>query len=217
MICLRAEPRSETAAAPPAGIVTEYTDGIYLQDKQSTEGEIALAQSDMERAVDRVQWSDRMLLKGYNSKAQNLSDHSALENAKFKLEQSQTKMKVLEQFTHEKTVKELKSEVEKARSDELAKEQTWQLEQTKEKKLRTQIENCRLIAPGDGIVELLGLDDPAIFITGFARPNLHYSAQNCSSDRDKDEALFRFLEANPGAGIVYASTRKLAPRSVRSN
>jgi ATP-dependent DNA helicase RecQ len=58
------------------------------------------------------------------------------------------------------------------------------------------------------IVELLGLDDPRVFIAGFERPNLFYSVQMCASDRDKDEALFRFLADNPGSGIVYASTRK---------
>jgi ATP-dependent DNA helicase RecQ len=58
------------------------------------------------------------------------------------------------------------------------------------------------------IVELLGLHDPAVFITGFARPNLHYGVQICPSDRDKDQALLKFLNDHPGSGIVYASTRK---------
>ncbi len=58
------------------------------------------------------------------------------------------------------------------------------------------------------IVELLRLRDAKVFITGFARPNLFYGVQGCSTDRDKDEALFRFLQQNPGSGIVYASTRK---------
>jgi ATP-dependent DNA helicase RecQ len=58
------------------------------------------------------------------------------------------------------------------------------------------------------IVELLSLRDPKIFITGFERPNLFYAVQHCSTDRDKDDALFRFLQQNPGSGIVYASTRK---------
>jgi len=58
------------------------------------------------------------------------------------------------------------------------------------------------------IVELLNLDNPAVFITGFARPNLHYAVQICPTDRDKDERLFKFLAEHPGSGIVYASTRK---------
>ena len=58
------------------------------------------------------------------------------------------------------------------------------------------------------IVELLNLHEPAIYITGFARPNLHYSVHVCPSDRDKDETLFRFLARHPGSGIIYASTRR---------
>jgi ATP-dependent DNA helicase RecQ len=58
------------------------------------------------------------------------------------------------------------------------------------------------------IIELLNLREPAVFITGFARPNLFYSVQMCASDRDKDAALFRFLDEGHGPGIIYASTRK---------
>jgi ATP-dependent DNA helicase RecQ len=58
------------------------------------------------------------------------------------------------------------------------------------------------------IVELLNLHEPAVFITGFARPNLHYSVRVCPTDRDKDQTLFSFLAENPGSGIIYASTRK---------
>ncbi len=58
------------------------------------------------------------------------------------------------------------------------------------------------------IVELLNLHEPAVYITGFARPNLHYGVQVCPSDRDKDRTLLGFLEENPGSGIIYASTRK---------
>jgi ATP-dependent DNA helicase RecQ len=58
------------------------------------------------------------------------------------------------------------------------------------------------------IVKMLNLREPEIFITGFARPNLHYGVQVCPTDKDKDEALFRLLDATPGSGIVYASTRK---------
>ncbi len=58
------------------------------------------------------------------------------------------------------------------------------------------------------IVEMLNLHEPEVFITGFARPNLFYSVRVCPSDKDKDAGLFRFLDENPGSGIVYASTRK---------
>ncbi len=132
--------------------VTEYIEGVYKQEHETAQGEIALAKSELKRAEDRLEWSNRMLEKGYVSKAQNVADKVGLEQKKFALEQAQTKLSVLEKYTKEKTIKELKSEVEKTKSDELAKKQTYQLEQDKEAKLVTQIANCKLAAPGDGLV-----------------------------------------------------------------
>ena len=132
--------------------VTEYMEGIYKQDLETVNGEIALADSERKRAEDRLEWSNRMLEKGYVSKAQNIADKVGLEQKIFAFEQAQTKKKVLLDYTRDKTIKELKSEVEKTRSDELAKQQTWQLEKDKEAKLEKQIKNCKLFAPGDGLV-----------------------------------------------------------------
>ena len=132
--------------------VTEYVDGIFKQEHETAKGEIALAESDRKRAEDRLVWSNNMFIKGYVSKGQNISEKLSLDRAIFSFEQAQTKMNVLEQFTKDKTIKELKSEVEKARSDELAKQATWDLEKTKEAKLRRQIVNCKLYAPSDGLV-----------------------------------------------------------------
>ncbi len=132
--------------------VKEYKEGIYLQDKATIQGEIKLADSDLVRAADRVDWATRMYEKGYVSKAQKVSEELNLQKAKFTFEQSQSKLEVLEKYTKAKTIKELESEVEKSLSDELAKKQTYQLERDKEAKLEKQIANCKLLAPGDGIV-----------------------------------------------------------------
>ena len=59
---------------------------------------------------------------------------------------------MLVEYTKDKTIKELESEVEKAHSDELAKQATWELEKAKEAKLEKQIANCKLNAPIDGLV-----------------------------------------------------------------
>jgi multidrug efflux pump subunit AcrA (membrane-fusion protein) len=132
--------------------VVEYVEGIYKQEFETVQGEIALADAEQKRAADRIEWSDRMFQKGYLSKAQNIADQVSLKQKVFALEQAQTKKAVLEKYTRDKTIKELKSEVEKAKSDELAKQQTWELEKDKEAKLEKQIKNCKLFAPGDGIV-----------------------------------------------------------------
>ena len=58
------------------------------------------------------------------------------------------------------------------------------------------------------IIDQLGLRDPRVFITGFARPNLHYEVLTPQGQKQKDEALLRFLDEAGRPGIIYASTRK---------
>ena len=47
--------------------VVEYKEGIFKQDLATVEGEIKLAESDLSRAEDRVDWAQRMFVKGYVS------------------------------------------------------------------------------------------------------------------------------------------------------
>jgi ATP-dependent DNA helicase RecQ len=58
------------------------------------------------------------------------------------------------------------------------------------------------------IIEQLALRTPRTFVTGFARPNLHLEVQSPNSLSEKDNALVDFLSHNPGAGIIYVSSRK---------
>ncbi|WP_435021571.1 efflux RND transporter periplasmic adaptor subunit [Tundrisphaera sp. TA3] len=132
--------------------VVEYIEGLYKQEISTNAGEKSLAESDLERAIDRHKWSSRMLEKGYVSISSNIADKLSVDKAKFELEKAQTAYEVLTKYTKEKTIKELRSEVEKARADELSKASVWALEKTKEAKLIKQINACILKAPADGIV-----------------------------------------------------------------
>ncbi|MBX9654664.1 RecQ family ATP-dependent DNA helicase, partial [bacterium] len=58
------------------------------------------------------------------------------------------------------------------------------------------------------IVEQLKLNDPAIFVRGFDRPNLHYGVSLVRTKADKLNMLFEFDELIPGAKVVYVSSRK---------
>ncbi len=60
----------------------------------------------------------------------------------------------------------------------------------------------------DDISELLGLKSPRVYVTGFARENLRFGVVQAKSDRDKDERLTSYLATQPGAGIIYAATRR---------
>src|SRR6185295_10428860 len=60
----------------------------------------------------------------------------------------------------------------------------------------------------DDVARQLQLREPKVFITGFARANLRFEVQEPQGDLGKYEALRVFLEEAPGAGFIYAATRK---------
>jgi RNA polymerase sigma factor (sigma-70 family) len=132
--------------------VEEYKEGIYKEDAATMQGEIELAKSDLQRAQDRVEWARRMYDKGYVSKVQKTSEELNYERAKVTLDNAQTKKHVLDKFTKDKTIKELESEVEKARAYELKTKAMWNLEQRREAELNKQISKCTIRSPGDGLV-----------------------------------------------------------------
>ena len=68
------------------------------------------------------------------------------------LERTKIKQNVLESFTKPRTIKELKADVERKRSDELAKRATWELEISKARNLERQIAACDIKAPADGTI-----------------------------------------------------------------
>lgn len=60
----------------------------------------------------------------------------------------------------------------------------------------------------EDICSVLELDNPATFVSGFARENLSLQVNTPSSNSEKDARLIEFLQSTDGSGIVYASTRK---------
>jgi ATP-dependent DNA helicase RecQ len=58
------------------------------------------------------------------------------------------------------------------------------------------------------IVAQLGLRSPAIYITGFDRPNLRYESKSLSKEFEKDQELANLVQKETGSGIIYCATRK---------
>jgi ATP-dependent DNA helicase RecQ len=58
------------------------------------------------------------------------------------------------------------------------------------------------------IVNQLGLQNPALFVTGFDRPNLDFRVQEVSGEPEKLEAIRALLHGGMNRGIIYAATRK---------
>ena len=113
----------------------EYIEYIFPQDLASIVGEIRLAESDLARAKDRLERA-RFEKRFF---PQALSEELTFKKAQFTLEQAQSKRKVLVEYTRGKTIKELESEVEKARVSEVVKKKAWEPEKAKEAELKRQL------------------------------------------------------------------------------
>jgi RND family efflux transporter MFP subunit len=152
--------------------VIAYVEGSYKQERETVLGDIAAARSAIAKAEVRLERTRRAsqrlhdILSEKGAKATaaeivaglDVEDRvdvaeQALEREKRTLERAETTRQVLEKYTRDKTVKQLQGEAEQAKSDELARQQAWKLEKDKEARLETQISNCKLLAPSDGIVE----------------------------------------------------------------
>ncbi len=130
--------------------VLEYKEGIFVQDLATSEGEIKLAESDLLRAEDNLEWSRRMYDKGYQSMAAKVSDELKFKKAQFALEQAQSKRKVLVDYTKKKTIKELEQGLETARARELARQAALERERSALMRLDSQIQGCKVVAPVGG-------------------------------------------------------------------
>jgi len=99
--------------------VTQYEQATFPSECQAAEGSIKLAESDLIKAKDRMEWSEKM------RKAERLSDQDyqsaklACDKALFKLDEAKIKLKVLTQFKKLREQIRLRAAVEQARSHQL--------------------------------------------------------------------------------------------------
>ena len=123
-----------------AGIaVEEYEDFIYPRELAAAEHQIELAKAEVSRADDDFKKADTSPEKSGRSTAKKISAELVLKRSQYSLEVAEATRKVLTDFTRDKTIKELKSKIEKAGSEELAAKAKWQLELTEEKKLEREL------------------------------------------------------------------------------
>ena len=62
------------------------------------------------------------------------------------------------------------------------------------------------------IVRQLGMRDPHVTVTGFARPNLRFEVRRTVNDRMKDQELEKIVADGEGVGVVYCATVREAER-----
>jgi HlyD family secretion protein len=137
----------------------EYLEGTYLQERQTIESEVFVAEENLNRAKEYYSYSQKLASKGYVNELQLEADRFAVEKAKKDLDTAKTKLHVLDEFTKPKMLSTLESAIliAKAKWDSGQNSHELELEQLEE--LDDQIAKCTLVAPEDGIVKYAHVTD----------------------------------------------------------
>jgi HlyD family secretion protein len=130
----------------------EYKDGLLPQEILGMQGRIALAESEVKAASDRLAWSERMLANGYAPLRQVAGDRQTLMGATHRLEQAQIALDVFRRFNAPKALVALEAEVEKARMWHIHEDGDFDKSKRLLANYRRLIDRCTIRAPHDGFV-----------------------------------------------------------------
>lgn len=132
--------------------VKEYLEGTFVKELEVAETEITIAEENLRSAKNALDYSKKMFQRGYISELELESQQFAVKRAQLELNSANTSKKVLEQFTKLKTLEDLQSQVETTEATMESERAAFTVEENKLKRLQTQIANCTIIAPQDGMV-----------------------------------------------------------------
>jgi len=147
---LKIQAEQNLAAAKIA--VREYKEGMYLQSVQTADATIQIAQQNLSSAQNTYEFTQKMVRKGFATPLQLQADKFAVDRAQLDLDAGNTAKRVLQDFTFEKTVKQLEATSEAAAAQFKAETATFQNEEDHLKHLEGQLNKCTIYAPAAGMV-----------------------------------------------------------------
>ena len=130
----------------------EYEDGTFLELEEQQESAVFVAREDLRRAEEYLEYSKRLAERGYIPEAQLEADTFAVEKERKELGVTETKLKVLRDFTKEKMVTKLKADIATAQARLKSREKTLELDEVRLKEIDDQIAKCIIVSPAAGEV-----------------------------------------------------------------
>ena len=147
---LKIQAEQDHAAADIA--VREYELGTYVMEHQTLEANVKIALENLRGAENLYIHTERMFKKGFVTEQQLEADEFGVQRSKLELKSAETALRVLDDFTKEKTLTGLKAARDAAKARMESEEAAWQLEVTNLENLESQIANCEILAPQAGMV-----------------------------------------------------------------
>lgn len=130
----------------------EYLEGTYVQERQVIESEVFVAEENLNRAKEYYEYSKKLAAKGYVNELQLEADRFAVEKSQKELDAAKTKLKVLDDFTKAKMLKQLDSDIATTQAKWDSAKNSFELEKSKLEDVEDQIAKCTIYSPRDGTV-----------------------------------------------------------------
>lgn len=130
----------------------EYLEGTFVQEQQTIESEIFVAEENLNRAKEYFEYSKKLAAKGYVNDLQLEADKFAVEKSQKELEAAKTKLRVLQEFTKAKMLKQLESDIVTSKTKWESDSKSHELELAKLKEIEDQIAASTIVAPQAGVV-----------------------------------------------------------------
>ena len=150
--------------------LVKYEQGQYPKDVNEANKRITLAKEELERAQETLDWSNRLYEEKYLSESERAADEITVKRRRLEYELAQADLKLLQDFTYPRQIRQLQSDVHQAASaldrakrkaeadkrqaqaDLTAKEAEYTRQQAKLLKILDQLKKTTILAPCDGLV-----------------------------------------------------------------
>ena len=150
--------------------LVKYVKGEYPQAIQKAEADITIAQEELERANEKVEWSKKLAKEGYVSRMELQADELSAEKSRIDLEMAKSRLWLLDEYTHDRDLAQLDSDVTQtlqalgrvkrrtvadlvqAEAGLRARESEYKRQEDSLEKIEDQIVKCKIYAPVDGMV-----------------------------------------------------------------
>ena len=131
--------------------VKEYLNGTFVQAQQDQDANVTIAEENLRSAQNALEHSERMFRKGYISALDLESQKFQVQRAQLELDSARTAKLVLINFTKLKMMQELESKRDSAEAKKRSESASFDLEESRLKRLETQLSKCVILAPADGM------------------------------------------------------------------
>ena len=182
--------------------VTQYVDGVHPQEVKEAESNITLAQEELERAAEKLKWSERLYEEKYISQTELEADRLTHNRAQLNWELAVASLELLQEYTSKRKLAELESnvgqmqmalervelqanaDIVQAEADLKAKETELSQQQSKFEKTKLQLARTKIEAPRDGLAVY------ATSVQGGGRHRRSEPLQEGQAVRERQELIY---------------------------